>query len=124
MEQDIKSLLEAASKELSTILSSNTVVGAPMELHGRTIIPLLSVGFGSGLGAGKGADPKKGEGGGSGVACAGGVRPVALLISDKDGVRVEPIKSGAASAAERVAETVGNMIARRDAQTAAKTAAE
>jgi len=36
---------------------------------------------------------------------------VALVIINKDGVRVEPIKSGAASAVEKIAETIGKAIA-------------
>lgn len=111
---DVKSLLEVATKELETMLGSKTVVGEPMELHGRTIVPLISVGFGTALGAGKGTDKKMGEGGGSGLGCGGGARPVAILISDASGVRIEAIKGGAASAAEHVAETIAAALKTKD----------
>ena len=111
MEDDIMKLLEETSRELEKLLSSKTVVGAPIEAQGRTIIPLISVGFGIGLGGGKGNDRKSGEGSGSAVGFGGGVKPVAVVIADASGVRVEAIKGGAATAAEHIAETIGKVIA-------------
>ena len=111
---NLEGLLQAVSKELASMFSSKTVVGEPILLHGRTIIPLVSVGFGTGLGAGQGTDPKKGEGNGSALGIGGGVRPVALLISDETGVRIEAIKGGAASAAEHVAEAIAKVMSEKD----------
>lgn len=110
---NIEGLLQAVSKELGSIFSSKTVIGEPIELHGRTIVPLVAVGFGTGLGAGKGADAKKGEGNGSALGLGGGVRPVALLISDASGVRIETIKGGAASAAEHVADAISRVMSEK-----------
>jgi uncharacterized spore protein YtfJ len=110
----LESLLQAVTKELGSLFSSRTVVGEPLELHGRTIIPLVSVGFGTGMGAGHGGDRKSGEGTGSAVGIGGGVRPVALLISDENGVRIEAVKGGAASAAEHVAEAIAKVMAERN----------
>lgn len=110
METDVMKLLEGAAGELEKILSSKTVVGAPVEIHGRTIIPLVSVGFGIGVGGGKGSDRKNGEGGGSAVGFGGGVKPVAVVISDASGIRVETIKGSAATAAENIAETIGKVM--------------
>jgi len=115
MEKDnLEGLLQAVAKELGSIFNSRTVVGEPLQLHGRTIIPLVSVGFGTGLGAGTGGDRKSGEGTGSAVGIGGGVRPVALLISDESGVRIEAVKGGAASAAEHVAEAIARVMTERD----------
>lgn len=121
---NLEGLLQAVTKELGSLFSSRTVVGEPLELHGRTIIPLVSVGFGTGLGAGKGADGKTGEGNGSAVGIGGGVRPVALLISDENGVRIEAVKGGAASAAEHVAEAIAKVMTERDKETREPRAAE
>ena len=114
METDIIKLLEGTALELEKILSSKTVVGAPIEVHGRTIIPLISVGFGMGVGGGKGSDRKNGEGGGAAVGFGGGVKPVAVMISEPSGIRVEVIKGGAATAAENIAETIGKALASKD----------
>jgi len=110
MELDMMKLLQGAARELEQILSSKTVVGAPVEVQGRTIVPLVSVGFGIGVGGGNGSDRKNGEGGGSAIGFGGGVKPIAVVISDATGVRVEIIKSGAATAAEHIAETIGKVI--------------
>ena len=36
----------------------------------------------------------------------GGVKPIALIIINNDGVRLEPIKGAATSVLEKVAETI------------------
>jgi len=110
MDEDATRLLNSTAKELETILTSKTVVGNPIQLGECTIVPLVSVGFGVGVGAGSGSDKKNGSGGGSGSAFGGGVKPVALLIADKGGVRVETILGSAASAAETIAETIGKVM--------------
>jgi uncharacterized spore protein YtfJ len=110
MDDDLSRLLAATAKELETILNRKTVVGEPIELAGGTVVPLLSVGFGVGVGGGRGTDTKKGQGGATAMGCGGGVRPVALVISDVNGIRVESIKGGAASAAENIASTIAQVV--------------
>ncbi len=101
---DMDGLFEKAVGEIERMLSTKTVVGEPITVDGATLIPLVSVGFGFGVGAGEGNDPKKGPGSGGGTGGGGGVKPVALVVVDKSGVRVEPIKGAAASLVEEVAE--------------------
>ncbi len=108
--QDIESLFGKAIGEIERMLNTKTVVGDPITLDGKTLIPLISVGFGFGVGAGEGHDPKKGVGSGGGTGGGGGVKPVAVVIVDKDGVRVEPIKGGAASLLEKVADVAGKVV--------------
>jgi uncharacterized spore protein YtfJ len=105
--KDMESLFEKAIGEIERILNTKTVVGDPITVDGNTLIPLVSVGFGFGVGAGEGNDPKKGVGSGGGTGGGGGVKPVALVIVNKDGVRVEPVKGGAASLLEKVADIAG-----------------
>ncbi len=102
--KDMDGLFEKAVGEIERMLSTKTVVGEPITVDGATLIPLVSVGFGFGVGAGEGNDPKKGVGSGGGTGGGGGVKPVALVVVDKSGVRVEPIKGAAASLVEKVAE--------------------
>lgn len=82
----------AAMAKLAGLLGADTVVGTPIEVKGYTIIPLVSVGFGFG-----GGTPGSLHGGG------GGIRPVAVIIIDDGGVRVEPVKN-ATSTIEGLAE--------------------
>jgi len=104
---NIENLFDKAVSEIERILNTKTAVGEPIEVAGNTIIPLVSVGFGFGVGEHQASDPKKGSGQGGGTGGGGGVKPVALLIVNKDGVRVESIKSTAANFVETVAKTIG-----------------
>ena len=105
--KDMETLFAKAIDEIERMLSTKTVVGAPFTVDGNTIVPLVSVGFGFGVGAGEGNDPKKGAGSGGGTGGGGGVKPVALVVIDKNGVRVEPVKSGAASLLDKVVDVAG-----------------
>lgn len=102
--QDIESLFGKAVGEIERILSTKTVVGEPITIDGRTLIPLISIGFGFGVGGGEGTDPKKGASTGSGTGGGGGVKPVALVIVDKDGVRVEPVRGAGSSLIDKIAD--------------------
>lgn len=111
--KDVETLFTKAISEIERMLNTKTVVGEPIVVEGNTLIPLVSVGFGFGVGGGEGTDPKKGGGTGGGTGGGGGVKPVAMIVVNKDGVRIESIKGGAASVLEKVAETVGKAAAAR-----------
>ena len=98
---DIDNLFGKAIGEIERMLNTKTVVGEPITVEGNTLIPLISVGFGFGVGAGGGTNAKQGTGGG------GGVKPIALIIINKDGVRVETVKGSAGSLVEKIADAAG-----------------
>ncbi len=106
---DVEKLFGTAVNEIERLLNTKTVVGDPITIEGNTLIPLISVGFGFGVGSGEGKDPSKGAGTGGGTGGGDGVKPVALIIINKDGVRVESIKGGTASVFEKIADTVGKV---------------
>ena len=116
--EDIEKLFDKAVGEIERMLNTKTVVGDPITVDGNTLIPLINVGFGFGVGGGQGSDPKHGSGHGGGTGGGGGVKPVALIIINKDGVRVEPIKSGTASVLEKVAESIGKAASAKGDQAA------
>jgi uncharacterized spore protein YtfJ len=105
--EEIEKLFDKAISEIERMLNTKTVVGEPITVEGNTLIPLVNVGFGFGVGSGQGTEPHKGSGKGGGTGGGGGVKPVAVVIINKDGVRLEPIKSGTTSVLEKVAETIG-----------------
>ena len=109
--KDIDDLFGKAVSEIERLLNTKTVVGEPIKVDGATLIPLISIGFGFGAGGGEGNDPRKGAGAGGGGG--GGVKPVALIVVDKDGVKVEPIKGAVTSAAEKIAEAAGKYASAR-----------
>ena len=110
---DVEKLFGTAVNEIERMLNTKTVVGDPITIEDNTLIPLVSVGFGFGVGGGEGTDSSKCAGVGGGTGGGGGVKPVALIVINKDGVRVEPIKGGTASVLEKVAEVVGKVTAEK-----------
>ena len=112
---DVEKLFGTAVSEIERMLNTKTVVGDPITIEDNTLIPLISVGFGFGVGGGEGSDPGKCAGVGGGTGGGGGVKPVALIVINKDGVRVEPIKGGTASVLEKVAEIAGKAVAEKSA---------
>jgi uncharacterized spore protein YtfJ len=111
----VESLLKTTLAEVERLLNTRTVVGEPITVEGHTLIPLVSVGFGFGAGGGSGKEQKKvsGEGEGAGSGAGGGVRPVAVIIADKDGVRLESVRRGAATLVEKAGEAVGKIMEKR-----------
>lgn len=91
--------IEFSQKALEELLSTSGVehvYGKPVK-HGEVVvIPAAEVIVGAGFGAGSGSGPREGESEtGSGEGSGGGgrafSRPVAVIISGPDGVRVEPV---------------------------------
>ena len=111
---DVEKLVKTTLGEIEKVLDAKTVVGEPITIEGTTLIPLMSVGFGfaAGGGAGKGETKETAEGGGSGSGGGGGVKPIAVIVIDKDGVRIEPIKGGMATAIEKLSETIPDIVAK------------
>lgn len=112
---NIENLFDKAVNEIEHMLNAKTVVGESITVEGNTLIPLVSVGFGFGVGGGEGTEPKKGSGHGGGTGGGGGVKPVALIVINKEGVHLEPIKTSTSSAFEKVADTIGKAVAEKTA---------
>ena len=112
--EDVEKLVKTTLGEIEKVLDAKTVVGEPIIIEGKTLIPLMSVGFGfaAGGGTGKGEIKQETEGGGSGTGGGGGGKPIAVIVIDKDGVRIEPIKGGMATAMEKLSETIPDIAAK------------
>ena len=108
----VESLVKTTLGEIEKVLSTKTVVGEPLTIDGTTLIPLISAGFGFGAGGGtgKGESKQKGEGTGGGTGGGAWVKPVAVIVVTKEGVRVEPIMGSLAGAIEKLGETIPQMI--------------
>ena len=115
--EPVENLLKTTLGEIERVLNSKSVVGTPIVVEGNTLIPLVSIGFGFGAGGGSGKDPKnpQSEGSGEGTGGGGGVKPVAIVLVTKDGVRVEPVR-GAGSVVEKLGEAVGKIVEKRAEQ--------
>ena len=67
--------------------------------------------------SGKGEKDVKGEGTGGATGGGGGVKPVAIVVVNQDGVHIAPVMGGAATAVERIGEVIGKAIERRAEKT-------
>jgi uncharacterized spore protein YtfJ len=111
----VESLLKTTLVEVERLLSTRAVVGEPVTVDGQTIIPLIAFGFGFGAGGGSGRESKavSAEGLGAAAGAGGGVKPVAIIIVSKDGVRLENVRRGAANLVEKVGDAVGKIMDKR-----------
>jgi uncharacterized spore protein YtfJ len=104
---EVETLLKATITEMERLLISKTVIGEPITSGENTVVPLLSVGAGFGAGAGSG----RGDEGASGGAGGGfGIKPIAVIVIEKDTVRVEPVRKGGGSLIEQLADKVPQLI--------------
>ena len=114
--EDIENMVKTTLSQIEKVLSSKTVIGEPITVGETTLIPLLSVGFGFGAAGGGKGDAKNPndsiKGGTGGTGGAGGMRPIAIIVIDKEGVRIEPIKSSMAAAIEKLSEKVPGVVER------------
>ena len=108
----VESLVKTTLEEIEKVLTTRTIVGEPITIEGRTLIPLISVGFGFGAGgaSGKGEAKQKGEGEGGGTGGGAWVRPIAVIIIDENGVRIEPVRRGLSTMIEKIGETVPKVV--------------
>ena len=89
--KSIEENVGAMMDKLEMFLVNKTVVGEKIEIGNVTIIPFLSVGFGSGVGLGEGGSAEnKGNGGGGGIG--GSIKPIAVLVIKDGSVEMLPIK--------------------------------
>lgn len=107
--EEIERLFKTAIEEIERLLNTKTVVGEPIVIQGKTLIPLVSLGFGFGAGGGTGKAPKSKadkavEGVGGGTGGGGGVKPVAIIVVDEAGVRLEAVKGGTSTVLEKVVD--------------------
>jgi uncharacterized spore protein YtfJ len=100
-------IIKTITGEMNKSLSAKTAVGDPIAAEGKTIIPLVSVGAGFGAGSGSGKDPAStGSGGGGAV----GIKPVAVIVIDHEGVRVERLAEAKHSLIEHLVESVPRFV--------------
>ena len=106
--ETVENITKTTIQEIERVLNSRTIVGEPINVDGRTLIPLISIGFGFGAGggSGKGEGNRKGEGEGGGTGGGAWIRPVAIVISDKDGIKIEPVMGGFSAALGKIGESL------------------
>lgn len=112
---EVANLMKTSLEEIEKVLTGRTVFGDAVTHNGNTFIPLVRIAFGFGAGGGAGggtgkATSSKGEA--SGGAGAGGafIRPVAVIIINETGVKVEPITGATGSVLGKASDMMGRVI--------------
>jgi uncharacterized spore protein YtfJ len=104
-EDQIKTTIE----ELLKVLATKNIIGEPIEMDDKTLIPVtrIGMGFGAGIGEGKGEKGEGGKGGGAGGGA--GVDPVALIVILKGVPGPEGVKVLSLAAPNPIAKAIGEI---------------
>ena len=116
--ENVEKLIKTSLEEIERVLNSRTIVGEPMTFDENTIVPLVKIAFGFGAGGGAAGgmgkdDKSKGEGTGGAAAGGAWIRPSAVIIINKDGIRVEPITGATGSILRKAGDIIGKVVEKR-----------
>jgi len=81
----VENLAETVLKELKNIMDSKSVVGEPVKLEDKILVPVTKFSFGFGIGATSTNSKNAESGGGTGGGAS--IEPVGFLVIDEEGTR-------------------------------------
>ncbi|PKK84225.1 MAG: sporulation protein [candidate division Zixibacteria bacterium HGW-Zixibacteria-1] len=90
----VSEILKDIVGELKDIANSQTVVGDPITVGDKTVIPVVKISVGFGAGGGQGETPDKGGGFGGGGGGGAKIEPSAFIIIDGDRIQLLSAKPG------------------------------
>jgi uncharacterized spore protein YtfJ len=93
MANNVVDILKGVVGELKELARSETIIGEPVSVGDKTVIPIVKISFGFGAGGGQRDSGKSDEFGGGGGGGAK-IEPAAFIIMDKDGVSLLPAGKG------------------------------
>jgi len=94
MANNVVEILQGVVGELKDMARSESIVGEPITIGERTVVPIVKISVGFGAGGGQGEHDKAGTGFGGGGGGGARIEPAAFIIIDKDGIRLLPAKKG------------------------------
>jgi len=109
---NFEDILKGITSELKSFASTKTVVGEPIEIGNKTIIPVIKMkmGFGAGAGEDTSGERKHGPGGNGGGGGGGAsIEPAAFITIVGDEISVLSPKG---SKFEKIAEAVPDIVAK------------
>ncbi len=94
MANQVEEIMRAIVGELKSMAKSETIIGEPITLGDKLVVPIckIAVGFGAGGGEGEQDGSKKGFGGGGGAGVT--IEPAAFIVMAGEKVSLLPMKSG------------------------------
>lgn len=94
MANNVVEILKGVVGELKEISRSETIIGQPITVNDKTVIPIVKISVGFGAGGGQNENDKKGTGFGGGGGGGARIEPAAFIIMDKDGISLLPATKG------------------------------
>lgn len=94
MSNNVVDILKGVVGELREIARSETIIGEPVTIGNRTVIPVVKITVGFGAGGGQGEDEKSRSGFGGGGGGGTKIEPAAFIIIDEKGVSLLPVAKG------------------------------
>lgn len=94
MAAQLKETISAIMGELKAIASTKSIVGDPITLGDKMLVPVSKIMVGFGVGGGEGEDTKKLGGFAGGGAGGARVEPMGFIVIDDNKISFLPSKSG------------------------------
>ncbi len=94
MSNNVVDILKGVVGELREISRSETIIGEPITVGNRTVIPVVRITVGFGAGGGQGEDEKSRSGFGGGGGGGARIEPAAFIIMDENGISLLPMAKG------------------------------
>ena len=110
MSNNVAELLKSIVGELKQIASTESIVGEPITIGERTLVPIIRISIGFGAGGGEGSDNQNRGGFGGGGGGGARIEPAAFIVIEPDGISLLPAKPGTIDAlVEAVPAVIGKI---------------
>ena len=110
----ISELMRATMEQIRAVADANTIIGAPIQAEGVTLIPVSRLSLGVAGGGTEFSTKKQQAGGdnafGGGSGASARLEPVAFLVVRGDSVKLLPVAPPPATTVDRVIETVPEVV--------------
>ena len=114
MHHPINELMSTTMEKIRTMVDSNTIIGAPIQAEGVTLIPVSKLSFGFASGGTdfttKNQKPNAANSFGGGSGAGVNLEPVAFLVVKGESVRLLPVAPPPATTVDRVIEMVPDVV--------------
>jgi len=94
MSEQLKETLSSIIGEIKAIASTKTVIGEPLPLADKMVVPVSRIMVGFGVGGGEGEETKKRGGFVGGGAGGARIDPIGFIIIDEEKISFLPTKPG------------------------------
>jgi len=124
-ENRVSEILKDIVGELKNIADSQSVIGDPITIGDKTVVPVVKISVGFGAGGGQGEQESKGSGFGGGGGGAARIEPSAFIIMDEKKISLLAAKPGKLDAlVEAVPDLFGKLKGLKDKMSKEKGAEE